>query len=544
MNDNGEQQITEVSYSDYHYSRDPEQAANKLMSALPDFASMTTRSICEKLHSVPKELNDCANRIQRSAFLMELASSAFFPLARHLQIHSLITIMIKLGYKNRSIYEDEREIPAVEEIIKHNNSGELKVYKRAQSCLSAAIIGCSGIGKSYAVEQILGLFKQCLRHKVPFSDETGITEKEVIQVVYLKVDCPPDGNVKVLFTRIITELGKLVDHKYSEGFENSKRITLEILMARALTLMERHKVGILVIDEIQNLVHHRQNHEVLFNFLVSLSNTLKIPVLYIGTPKAMEFFQNNLRIARRFASCGVYVWDRLKSGNNGSPGEWEEFISSMWAHSILKKDPLSIPREINDTLYDCSQGIIDVLLKLFVLSEMRALELGLETLTSPVITTVYEDHFKTVAPMIKALKSNDIREIQKYQDLMISGNDFVIAAETMRSNIQKNSNEVVEEAGVTQEDLLAECISIAEACNYDLNNKNLRDMLLLKVREQIGNDEKEVITNLYEIMDQLEEHKNNVKQNTEKSKDKKLSRTVGTKEELPIEEVSSSNNSN
>ena len=67
---------------------------------------------------------------------------------------------------------------------------------------------------------------------------------------------------------------------------------------------------------------------------------------------------------------------------------------------------------------------------------------------------------------------------------------------------------------------------------------------MLKVREQIGNDEKEVITSLYEIMDQLEEHKNKVKQNTEKSKDKKLSRTVGTKEELPIEEVSSSNNSN
>ena len=526
ISSNGQQcQIQEATPSNYSYSRDASITANPLTAVLPDFSSMTTRTICDHLKSEPQRTNDYANRIQRSDYLMSLATDAFFPLARHIQIHNLIVLLLKLGYKNRSIDEEADHIPTLEEVKEQYKINE--PFSKTQSCLSAAVIGCSGIGKSYAIEKILGLFPRAVRHK-----RKG--EEDFIQAIYLKVDCPADGSVKVLFTRIISELANCVRQNYADSFLNSRRITLEILMARALRLMDQHKVGLLIIDEIQNLVHYRHNHEILFNFLVSLSNTLKIPVLYVGTPKALQFFQDNLRIARRFASCGVYYWNRLIPGNNGTVGEWDEFIIDLWSHRILKNDPVLIPDDIRKTLYECSQGVIDILMKLFVLAEMRELELGRETLSVGAIKTVFNDNFQSIEPMIRALKDNDIQKINEYQDLIIPKPVFTEAMKKSRARISEIAGQTVGTPDLaTDDEIIEDCLSIAAGCEYDLSNMNLIEMLHLKIREQKTGD---IIPIWNKVINEISKRFKEIAASESKEKDE-AKMTVALSSDLPIEDV-------
>jgi hypothetical protein len=73
-------------------------------------------------------------------------------------------------------------------------------------------------------------------------------------------------------------------------------------------------------------------------------------------------------------------------------------------------------------MYQESQGIIDIVVKLFMLGQARAMELGVtrkqpEIMNSELLQKVASDHFKIIAPMINALKSGNHYKIEKYNDL-------------------------------------------------------------------------------------------------------------------------------
>lgn len=455
----------------YAYSSDPQHFGNPLIEALPSFQNVSSRDIAQALRHKPEQLNKIANRRQRSLFLMALAVHTFIPLARHIQAHTFIDLMIRLGYSNRNpLQREDPSGPA---------GGKIKSYSHARSSMSMAIIGCSGIGKTFSVDQILGLYPQALLHQAGQVDP----EKPVIQVVYLKVECPPDGSMKSLCASVIAELDRVVNQGYVELFLNSKRITLEILRERMTHLLNLHRVGLLVLDEAQNLVRIRQNHDVLFNFLVSLTNTLQVPILYIGTPKVVKFMQKDLRIARRFGNCGALFWDRLKRPDNGQKDEWDSFIDELWSYRVLKKDLLQIPADVEDALYNLSQGVIDILIKLFVLSEMRALELGMERLTVGIIEAIYKEHFGSVAPMLDALRRNDVEALIRYEDIRLPDTNFQEAMKVLATEVTSKTQAEQALSDVPTENLVEELFGLLQNARFS-RTPELEEMIKSRIRSQ------------------------------------------------------------
>lgn len=55
----------------------------------------------------------------------------------------------------------------------------------------------------------------------------------------------------------------------------------------------------------------------MLNFFVTLSNTVGIPTVLIGTSKAQQLFKGNFRQARRAASDGSIIWDRMEEDSEG-----------------------------------------------------------------------------------------------------------------------------------------------------------------------------------------------------------------------------------
>ena len=69
------------------------------------------------------------------------------------------------------------------------------------------------------------------------------------------------------------------------------------------------------------------------------------------------------------------------------------------------------------TLYDESQGIIDIAVKLFSLAQSRAIETGNEMVTPEAIRKVGSEDLRLVQPMLKALKSGLESEVSRYEDI-------------------------------------------------------------------------------------------------------------------------------
>lgn len=111
-------------------------------------------------------------------------------------------------------------------------------------------------------------------------------------------------------------------------------------------------------------------------------------------------------------------------------GEWRTFMRHLFKYQWTAQHT-EPSEEIMEALWNESQGIIDIAIKLFVLSQMRAIRLGQkgkpEIITVPLIETVAKDSLKLVKPMLDALRRKDWKALAKYEDL--TDLDSFIAAE-------------------------------------------------------------------------------------------------------------------
>ncbi|MFX7194121.1 ATP-binding protein, partial [Acinetobacter baumannii] len=91
--------------------------------------------------------------------------------------------------------------------------------------------------------------------------------------------------------------------------------------------------GLLVIDEIQHLSRAKSGgSEKMLNFFVTMTNTIGIPVLFVGTPKARDIFDLDLRSSRRAAGLGSIFWNPIPQylpDQKSQNPEWIAFTNTL-----------------------------------------------------------------------------------------------------------------------------------------------------------------------------------------------------------------------
>lgn len=332
----------------------------------------------------------------------------FDPMERQLQLETHFAAIIRQGYVGRN--------PNTIDYLHRLQNGYERVVQRdlQASCHAVestasgyALIGCSGIGKSRSVERILRLYRQTISHVSPVSLE---------QVTWLKLDCPYKGSIKQFCISFFHEMDKVIHTRFEARYGSSRRSVDEMVVHMA-EVADRQALGVLVIDEIQHLIPAPGlAQDDLLNFLVTLINKIGIPVIIIGTPMAQPLLQGAFRQARRASGLGSSIWDRMP--NNAT---WNHFIERMW-HFQWIWEPTPLTDEIREVLYDESQGIIDIVIKLVMLAQLHAIQLGAlsgraERLDAGLLRHVARESFRLIAPMIAALRRNDSNALQRYGDL-------------------------------------------------------------------------------------------------------------------------------
>ncbi|MED1594137.1 MULTISPECIES: ATP-binding protein [Bacillus] len=346
------------------------------------------------------------------------------PLPIHFEVERRLSTLIRRGYLARNpldktflerirvlhqLREDEEEA--------HKYIDERLNYIRSTAD-SLSIIGISGIGKTTAIERLLLMYPQVIKHEIYKGQPFNRT-----QIVWLKIDCPYDGSLSTMCKGFFKAIDDLLGTRYLEKYGYLNRVTSTMLL-HMTSLASMYGIGVLVIDEIQHLLHSKNDQEEMLNFFVTLSNTVGIPTVLIGTSKAQQLFKGNFRQARRAASDGAIIWDLMAEDSE----EWEFFLETLWELQCLKTRS-ELTEEIKKTFYEECQGITSVAVNLFILAQERALfdeSNEKEIITSRVLKKTAKEDMEIIQPMLNAIRKNDLKAMYKYEDIMINLDELMV----------------------------------------------------------------------------------------------------------------------
>ena len=305
-----------------------------------------------------------------------------------------------------------------------------------------SILGISGIGKSTTVESILSLYPQVIRH----TQYRGIP-LVMHQVSWLKIDCSCDGSLKGLCMDFFRELDDLLGTSYSEQY-SSRRATLDHMMIAMSRLCVSHNVGVLIIDEIQNLCSAQKGvPEKVLNFFVTLVNTIGVPVIMIGTPKALSILQNEFQQAKRGSGQGDALWERMPNDTS-----WDLFCQAIWTYQYTKGH-IPFTTGMKDALYEEAQGIPFLAVHIYKLVQEDAILSGKESFSEKDLHRISSEKMGLTKPMREAMKTGKEIDLKQYIDITpFSFSDYKdnysIAAETKSPAVKPQKEVTAQEAAI------------------------------------------------------------------------------------------------
>ncbi|MDR1672737.1 MAG: ATP-binding protein [Bacteroidales bacterium] len=359
----------------------------------------------------------------------------FQPLEQHVDIEHRFSICIRQGYLHRSPLLPEYAKALTQgrnAIVSQKDYTQLNAFR--PTAAGFTIIGLSGVGKTSAVTNILGLYPQIIDHAAYRG-----TPLMLRQIVWLKLDCPHDGSVKGLCLEFFEAVDRVVGTNYFEDYSRARH-TVDVLMIRMTQAARLHCLGVLVIDEIQHLSMAKGGgQEKMLNFFVTLVNTIGVPVVLIGTSRAKVILQSDFRQARRGSGQGDLIWDRMKND-----AAWDIFVSAMWQNQWTRQS-VRLTDAYKNALYDESQGIIDIAVKLYAMVQVRAIALGKEAFVPSDFHSIASERLGLVKPMLDALRSGDRKKIDMYGDIApVSIEDYysAYAAALEVNNVPRKRNEI------------------------------------------------------------------------------------------------------
>jgi len=392
-----------------------EYKGNPFIEALPPIFSAD--EVVEKLAIYPP-YNEKERDLDKHyrIHIVQRLFQVFQPLMIHLDLESRISRIIRQGYIARNPF-DPRYVSTFQEghdAIKNMNYDLNNNEFFRSTGAGLTIIGISGIGKTTAINRIITMYPQIIVHS-KYKD----INFSMYQLTWLKIDCPHDGSLKGLCVDFFLKIDGLLGTSYYKKFGQS-RLSVNTMVPVMAQIAKNCGLGVLIIDEIQHLNKARSGGaDKMLNFFVKLVNTFGVSTIFVGTPKAISVLQSEFRQARRGSGQGDMVWDRLEKNQS-----WDLLLSAIWDYQWTKKKT-QLNQKISDAIYEESQGITDIAVKIYAMTQIHTIMSGEEEINVGLIKKVAKENFRLVKPMLDALKNRDITNIAKYEDISTIDIDFI-----------------------------------------------------------------------------------------------------------------------
>lgn len=328
------------------------KSGNELISALsiiPEY----DETICQQNQAVRlMALSDLYQIYIPSQMSLEIYSKLYLALLRSMQKKGT-----QMAIKQR--YENYRAIQ------QQSYSGILGGSD------SFTIIGTSGIGKSSAISRAISLITE---------NRIIETDKPYTKIIpCLIVQCPFDSSVKGLLLEILRKVDEELGTDHYIHAVKSRASTTDMLIG-AVSSIALNNIGMLVVDEIQNVVNSK-NGKSLIGALTQLINNSGISICMVGTPESTVFFEQAMQLARR--SVGLQ-YTTMKYDEY-----FQSFCKIIFKYQFLK-NRTEITAAITEWLYEHSAGVISVVVSLIHDAQEIAILTGKEVLNLDTLNEAYQ----------------------------------------------------------------------------------------------------------------------------------------------------------
>ena len=246
---------------------------------------------------------------------------------------------------------------------------------------SFSIVGCSGIGKSSAINRAISIITE--------SRMLEIGNPQIRIIPCLIVQCPFDASVKSMLLEILRKSDELLETNYYSSALKA-RATTDVLIGIVSQVALRH-IGLLVIDEIQNCVTAKSGKN-LVAMLTQLINSSGISICLVGTPETLSLFESAFQLARR--SLGL----QYNSLNNDE--FFKGFCKLLFKYQFVQKKA-EITEQMVDWLYEHSGGVTSIVVSLIHDAQEIAILTGYEILDISMLNLAYEKRMQLLHDYIR-----------------------------------------------------------------------------------------------------------------------------------------------
>lgn len=277
-----------------------------------------------------------------------------------LQIAHKVRELQMRGYLHRNILSPEfrRRLREDREVLMRG--GELPERFAQVKRLGGVVSGYAGVGKTTLVDMAMDTLPPCHRHRLTLPDGSIISCNQVFGV---KVELFEDADLKDLAFEICSTVEAQsgdTDLWRTYGLNVCSETSVQ---PRIYALCRDYNVGMIKVDESQNMVAHRDGYRRVLKYLVRLMNQCGVPVLVIGTPMIDGLISRDGAAGRRLA--GMPKMEPLRKGSD----MLKEFLREVGRFRYTQQD--SDLEALADTYHDATGGIPDLIIKLDTQAQVK-----------------------------------------------------------------------------------------------------------------------------------------------------------------------------
>ena len=320
---------------------------------------LSGKALYDRLTDIP-EYDETIREKSSTERLMALSTlyDIYFPSDMSVEIYSKLYLALV-----RSVHKKGTQAAVQQSYQNHNTIMRRESRGIIGGSDSFSIVGCSGIGKSSAINRAISI----------------ITENRMIEVENptrriipcLIVQCPWDASVKSMLLEILRKSDELLETNYY-GNALKARATTDVLIGIVSQVALQH-IGLLIIDEIQNCVTAKGGKG-LVAMLTQLINSSGISIGLVGTPETTSLLESAFQLARRSLGLQYNALD--------NDDYFCEFCKVLLRYQYVQNQ-VEISQNMIEWLYGHSGGITSIVVSLIHDAQELAILTGYEILISP-----------------------------------------------------------------------------------------------------------------------------------------------------------------
>lgn len=359
--------------------------------------------------------------------------------------------------------------------------------------------GLPGMGKTTAAELLLQLFPLYISH----SEYNG---KPIIltQIPCIRIKCPSDASLHTLCFDFFDAVDRIAETNYRAKYGYSAKDVSKIINQMRI-IGATYGIGLLIIDELQDLVDSGKDTAEVTTFISQLANKVGFPVIFVGTGNSYDLIRTGSAF-RRMTTGGEITWDRMMNGDS----DWNTLLHELWEMQVVKFYTELTPA-MNDLLYHYSQGITDYLKRLIYNAQVIAIESGHERLSFEMVHEA-ANNMRSIMGMTEATRDNNLEILARVPDTVMKNpfkkhstksTDYSKKME-IYNNLKMNTEDRMEKMILQEKEFLVESklsaglsakkidkiVHTNVSNNRNLNQQEIRSLIIDEVENEIRKQEK------------------------------------------------------